>query len=179
MHIHAIKEKIEARRDHMVNRNDKSEPLYYIDQPQFTAKIEQPGQRMVVKKQVGEKKRKKGGKKRKQYASHQHREVSEGRSTFSTTTDQEKQQKLTKKEEVPTSPAEIKEEDTSVQEMIQYVKELPHYIDPVIACETKDKRIQGLVVTIDEKAITLLNEADQLEYTLDLKEIEKMYIVSL
>lgn len=137
----------------MANRKDTSEPLFYIEQPPLSSQIEQPGQRVVIKKQ---------GKKKKKDLK------------LETSKDsQAKEQEL--------SPiAEKTEKETDhLEEMIQYVKDLPHYIDPVIVCETKEKRIQGLVVSINEETVTLLNEVNQEEYTLNVKDIEKMYIISL
>ncbi|RSL30218.1 hypothetical protein D7Z54_27400 [Salibacterium salarium] len=166
------------------NQNQQAQPLYYIEQPDLSPLSDQ-GQSVSVRKKIGEESRKKSSSRKERNARSKKRN-SESKNLEMTDVDNkeaiiEDQGEEVEEEVISDDEESFKEisSNRTVKEMLEYIESLPHYIQPIIACETKDKYIQGTLLQSDNGEIKIKDRRNLASKVIKESEITEMYIVSL
>ncbi|SDH72303.1 Spore coat protein CotO [Alteribacillus persepolensis] len=168
------------------NKEKQSEPLYYIEQPSFS-NIGGKLQTVSVRKRIGQKPEGKQNKKEKRARQKNKQKRDKDKSLEQG--ENEQHQPETDNESVHAEQsasdeekAAIKKEQPSnknIEEMLSYVLSLPHFIQPVIACETNSKRYQGTLLHRENGEVVIQNSISMNKETIAEQEITDIYIVSL
>ncbi|WP_093337251.1 CotO family spore coat protein [Salibacterium halotolerans] len=144
-------------------------PLYYVEQPAFTSSSG-PGQSVSVKKNAGKGKRRKNGLRKNNRAAK---------------VEEEKNEEPPEEEEMPENTAEDEGETEkagsgqTVRELLQYLGTLPHFLHPVVACETDEQYFHGEVLDLGEDQITFRDRRNFEEKVILVEDIIQLRIVSL
>ncbi|RSL30803.1 hypothetical protein D7Z54_23700 [Salibacterium salarium] len=159
--------------------NQQAQPLYYIEQPNLSPLFDQ-GQTVSIRKKIGEDTRNRSSLRKEKKAKKRQSEQINLEATEE------------KKEDVSRNKEENVEESTTddhsftrvsskrtVKEMLEYIESLPHYIQPIIACETKHQYVQGTLIQADNGEIIIKDRRNLANKTIKESEITEMYIVSL
>ncbi|WP_375534548.1 hypothetical protein [Alteribacillus sp. HJP-4] len=145
------------------------EPLYYIEQPAFEPKPG-PNQSIAVSK-VSSKQRK--PKREKQGTSASQKFDKKSAPPVSESAVSASEEKNIKEAAVIEPP------NTNVKEMLRYVQSLPHFIQPVIACETEEKSYQGYFIAVENGELKLRNRRNRNHVSIKIEEVIDIYVVSL
>ncbi|MFB4165692.1 hypothetical protein ACE1TI_18295 [Alteribacillus sp. JSM 102045] len=162
------------------NKVKQAEPLYYIEQPSFS-NITGSGQTLSVRKKIGSKSNPKQEKKNKKIKQKSKQKKEKQSSEESNEFEEELKNEIEKEEEIEEADDEEQTEEPSknVKEMLQYIETLPHFIQPVIACETKDKHLQGKLLYAENGEVVMQDRRNFSRIIVKDKDITDMYIVSL
>ncbi|MGY4689552.1 hypothetical protein [Salibacterium sp. K-3] len=147
-------------------------PLYYIEQPAFTP-LTGPGQTVSIKKNAGTKKRRKGS------AGKNNRTMKAAEESINMEPRETEDEK--EDPEDPEDPEDTDREnpEQTIRELLEYIETLPHFLHPVIACETKDQYVQGDILDTTEEEITFRDRRNFNEIAIPVKDVTRMHIVSL
>ncbi len=159
-------------------KEKQAEPLYYIEQPAFS-NIGGNSQTLSVRKKIGSKTEQKSDKKEKKMK--QKAKQKKGQQDPMETNEEHQEEVKNEIEEIEHEQREESNQKTnkSVQEMLDYIAKLPHFIQPVVACETKEKHIQGKLLYAEDGEVVMQDRRNFSRITIQDKDITDMYIVSL
>lgn len=157
------------------------EPLFYIEQPSFQHPS-QTGQTVSVTKKIG----KKEGKHKRKAREKDKKKAREAAELVN------QQEEFEKKEPEDKTGFEREEErkngldktktkpiDQEVMETMEYLKQVPHFIRPVVSCETENGLVKGNVIGIKEEEV-IIQEANKVApVTVHVKDILRLHVVSL
>ncbi|WP_026699978.1 hypothetical protein [Salibacterium aidingense] len=149
-------------------KNQQAQPLYYIEQPALTP-FSGPGQSISIQKNIGAQKRKKHVTKRDKQPKNREKDAA------ADTGEVEEEEILEEEKE------EFKDgsSNKTVEELLEYIESLPHFIQPVIACETEEQYIQGTIVDVADGSITFQDRRNFMNTVIQKTDITNMHIVSL
>ncbi|MFD2705041.1 hypothetical protein [Salibacterium lacus] len=141
-------------------------PLYYIEQPAFTS-FSGPGQTVSIKKNAGTGKRRKNGVRKNNRSKKAEEE--------------KKNDDPPDEEEIPENllEAESDSSEQTVRDLLHYIETLPHFLHPVVACETNEQYFHGDILDSTKEQITFRDRRSFEENVIPVKDIVHMRIISL
>ncbi|WP_385939629.1 CotO family spore coat protein [Thalassorhabdus alkalitolerans] len=162
------------------------QPLYYIDQPQFKSS-DAPQQMFAVKRKLSDKKareerkpkqrKEKGAKNEQKNMNEKEKDIlrlEQGQGIEETIKkeNRENEELILNKQPDFNVPKEVKE-------TIAYLKTVPHFIHPVITCETDEQYYEGYFKSYQNQTITLETRDTFTTVSVHEKDIKHLAITSL
>ncbi|WP_143083209.1 hypothetical protein [Alteribacillus iranensis] len=151
---------------------EDGQPLFYIEQPEWK-RPPQTGQTVSVKKKTSDTENK-----RKKKRERDRRKIREKTVEL----EKDSQTETVGKEE-PEATHETKREQHDIKQdvldTLDYLEDVPHYIHPVITCETEEEFVEGSILETTNETITIQEDHQVEPVSIKLKEILNIRIISL
>ncbi|WP_240374892.1 spore coat CotO family protein [Bacillus piscicola] len=167
----------------MEKDNAEGQPLYYIDQPVFN-RTYKTGQTVAVRKHTkGRPKlnKKKEKEKKKPKMKDKMPPLNETRDDYLDQT-QKKSPKVDEQEKETTEKLQPRDDNRplpKVKETFDYLQTIPHYIQPVVVCETEEGQFRGVVLRVTGEEMEIEEEDQLTPSMIHINEMIDLYIVSL